>query len=88
MEKLNLLRSLTESPDKRVAKPKEHSQHAPINNSVDQRILLNIIQFGTLTTWKRNPLSMKLIVTSQNSEIVAGIAVINKGKLFMQRRLK
>jgi hypothetical protein len=64
MEKLNLPRSLTECPDKRVAKPKEHSQHVPINNSVDQHILLNIIQFGTLTDWKRNPLGMKLIVTS------------------------
>jgi hypothetical protein len=64
MEKFNLVHSLTESPDKRVAKPKEHSQHAPINNSVDQRILLIIIQFGTLTNWKRNPLGMKTIVTS------------------------
>jgi len=64
MEKLNLLHSVRECPDKRVAKPKEHSHHVTINNSVGERKLLNIIQFGTLTDWKRSPLGMKLIVTS------------------------
>jgi hypothetical protein len=83
-----LLNRLVGWLDERVAKPQENTQHDPINNSIGVHILLNVIQFGTVTNWNRNPSSVWLTLTSWNNEITGKPAVGPKQMLFTKHRLK